>query len=145
MLDIQWSMVDIKWRPQLGVGTINFYGYPVETTVKRWSNELYQISSFITLSLAKMHHVIQNRRTDIRRYTPSDLISVFRFYPPSCVFSLYTQQDLNGIIVLLNSNHVRFKSKRFFSTFFSPAKVVIYQNTHSSDLAGFLTHAVTSQ
>ena len=35
-------------------------------------------------------------------------------------------------------------SKRFFN-FFSPAKLVIYQNIHASDLAGFLTHEATSQ
>ena len=37
---------------------------------------------FFTLLVAKQHHVIQNRRTGIRRYTPSDLSSVFQFCPP---------------------------------------------------------------
>ena len=37
---------------------------------------------FFALSLAKMHHVIRNRMTGVRLYTPSDLISVFRFCPP---------------------------------------------------------------
>ena len=54
--------------------------YTVNRLYCKWNMDRYNPPiDFFALSLAEMHHVIQNRRTGIRRYTPSDLIFIFRF------------------------------------------------------------------
>ena len=67
----RWLCISYRWA-------INLLGGPVTgyRSFARYNRPI----NFLALSLDKMHHVVQNRTKRIRQYTPSDLISVARFY-----------------------------------------------------------------
>ena len=50
--------------------------HPYITYILRYNPPI----NFRARSLDKTHHVVQNRTTGISQYTPSDLISVVRFF-----------------------------------------------------------------
>ena len=61
-------------------GDYFFWGGGVGAYYRNFTVSLLSTINFCARSLDTTHHVVQNLTTGIRRYTPSDLKSVTRFY-----------------------------------------------------------------